>query len=66
MPFALHPVVNFGEERFTFRANDLVAPYQESRRRQFSHTAKLLPPEILRIVALYLAALAYGFVSKNL
>ena len=50
VPLSLRTAGNFGEQKFLFRVNKLVAPYQELRQRLFYRAAKLLPPEILMLV----------------
>ena len=47
----LRTATNFGQHRFAFQVDKFVAPLQESRRHQFHHTAKLLPSEMLSMIA---------------
>ena len=53
----LHTEANFGQHRFVFPVARFAAPRQESRRHRFFHTAKLLPSEILIMIAVFAADL---------
>ena len=51
---SLRTEANFGKRRFIFQIDKFVASCVEQMQRRFHRTAKLLPPEILRMIAISL------------